>query len=294
VAADFDGTLRSRTGGITARDLATLRRLGEEGVLRVIATGRSPYSFYSVVDAHFPADYLAFSSGAGVLEIGSGRVLRHLAFTQAQALELTRLLARRDADFMLHLPMPLNHHFYYRTSRNPAPDFRRRLELYRRFAHPLPAAPSGSSGDPEGAEATGAAGASLLRRGATQIVAIFPPESPEADTAAEEAAGTAGVIRATSPLDGRSSWVELFPPGTDKGSALAWIAGEAGIEPARCMGIGNDYNDLHLLEWCGSPYVVANAPRELRERYPAVAACGESGFSEAVDLWRAGAEGGKR
>ena len=273
-AADFDGTLHDRAAGITFSDLEVLQRLAEAGIARGIATGRSPYSFYSAVDGEFPADYLIFSSGSGVLEIGSGRVLRHLVFESEKVHRLVEMLIARDADFMVHFPMPLNHHFYYRASSRPGTDFHTRLELYRRFASPLP--PAGP----------GAAGRDGVRRGASQIVAVFPPESGEADEVEEEASAEAGVVRATSPLDGCSQWVELYPPGTDKGSALAWLAERMEVGPGLCLGVGNDYNDLHMLRWCGTSFVVANAPEDLRYRYRMVASCGESGFSEAVSLWR--------
>jgi hypothetical protein len=274
VAADFDGTIRSRDAGITAQDLETLRALGEAGILRVIATGRSPFSFYSAIERGFPADYLVFSSGAGILEIETGRVLRHLSFRREQALRLIELLQERDADFMLHLGVPINHHFYYRPSSHPAPDFLRRLELYRSYARLLPE-------DWETRWSEGGPNREIM-----QFVAIFPPQSHAAGEVEALAAEQAGVIRATSPLDGESRWVELFPPGTDKGSALAWLAESLSISPADCLGVGNDYNDLHMLQWCGSSFVVANAPGELRRRYRTVASCREAGFSEAVRRWK--------
>jgi hypothetical protein len=274
VATDFDGTLHGKEEGITAADLASLRQLGEEGFSRVIATGRSPYSFYSAIGEDFPADYLVFSSGSGVLEVHSGRVLRHLTFEPQQVTRLLRMLRGRNVDFMLHLPVPLNHHFFFHASADPDPDFLRRLELYGRFASPLP--PRDNGGESE----------LIFRRRAAQIVAIFHGESRAADELAEEAAMEAGVVRATSPLDGRSTWIELYPPGTDKGSTLEWLAASLGISRERCMGIGNDYNDLHMLEWCGTAFAVSNAPEELRRRYRTVAPYGSSGFTEAVELWK--------
>jgi hydroxymethylpyrimidine pyrophosphatase-like HAD family hydrolase len=50
------------------------------------------------------------------------------------------------------------------------------------------------------------------------------------------------------------------------------------------MAVGNDYNDLDLLEWADHAYVVGNAPAELRARYTAVASNEEGGFSAAVKL----------
>jgi hydroxymethylpyrimidine pyrophosphatase-like HAD family hydrolase len=51
--------------------------------------------------------------------------------------------------------------------------------------------------------------------------------------------------------------------------------------------VGNDYNDLDLLGWSATRFVVANAPRELRARFPTVASNNDGGVAEAADRWLA-------
>jgi len=46
--------------------------------------------------------------------------------------------------------------------------------------------------------------------------------------------------------------------------------------------VGNDYNDLDLLEWAGKSYVVENAPTDLKARFPAVASNNHGGVAEAA------------
>jgi hydroxymethylpyrimidine pyrophosphatase-like HAD family hydrolase len=96
------------------------------------------------------------------------------------------------------------------------------------------------------------------------------------------------IIRATSPIDGLSTWVEIFPAGVSKGSAAEWIALREGLGGANALALGNDYNDLDLLDWASHRYVVANAPASLKESYPSVGHHEESAFTEAVAKWRAG------
>jgi hydroxymethylpyrimidine pyrophosphatase-like HAD family hydrolase len=50
------------------------------------------------------------------------------------------------------------------------------------------------------------------------------------------------------------------------------------------MAVGNDYNDLELLDWAEHAFVVGNAPAELRARYATVASNDDAGFSEAVRI----------
>lgn len=55
------------------------------------------------------------------------------------------------------------------------------------------------------------------------------------------------------------SFVELTPPGADKGAAVARFAATVGIEPEEVLAFGDNQNDLTLLEWAGHGVAMANA-----------------------------------
>ena len=96
------------------------------------------------------------------------------------------------------------------------------------------------------------------------------------------------VIRATSPLDGDSLWLEVLPRGVSKSAACAALARQAIVEPREILAIGNDYNDLDVLRWAGTSFVTANAPRDLQAEFPVVAANDHGGVAQAVESWLAG------
>ena len=62
-------------------------------------------------------------------------------------------------------------------------------------------------------------------------------------------------------------------------------AAELGIPRAHTLSVGNDFNDLDLLEWAQTRFVTANAPAELRERFPIVASNDGCGVAEAIARW---------
>jgi hydroxymethylpyrimidine pyrophosphatase-like HAD family hydrolase len=66
---------------------------------------------------------------------------------------------------------------------------------------------------------------------------------------------------------------------------VAWLTAEFDIDPGQTLSIGNDYNDLDLLEWTASSFVVENAPDDLKERFPVVASHNEGGVAEAIQRW---------
>ncbi|MFO7730470.1 MAG: HAD family hydrolase [Spirochaetia bacterium] len=272
VVSDFDGTLYDKISGFSEEDLHTLKTLGEKNFLRVLATGRSLQSLYRVVDSSFPVEYVVFSSGAGVYDLGREELLKRTVFTVEETEGLCRRLIELDLDFMVHHPIPDNHYFHYYQGGGGQSDFLRRIELYKKYAL-----------DFEWRQ--------VRQLEATQFVIITPPDQGLLQKIQANFQDQCSVIWSSSPLDGSSLWIELFPIGAHKGSGSAWLADRVEVLQKDTMAVGNDFNDVHMLEWSGTAFVVANAPNELRRRFAEVAACGEGGFSEAVARWLSSREG---
>ena len=57
--------------------------------------------------------------------------------------------------------------------------------------------------------------------------------------------------------------LDILPPGCSKGSALRRLGESLEIEPEDMMAIGDNFNDLEMLEFVGQPVVMANAAPEL-------------------------------
>ena len=263
VVTDLDGTLLDSRHAIGAVDRRTLEELGERGILRVAATGRSLYSALSVLPPDTPLDYLCHSSGAGILRWSDRHPVRAIDMPAESAHALARELVARELDFMLHFALPDNHHFYaHRTSREN-PDFDRRARRFAAFANvlalPLPEA-----------------------RPMSHAVVIDPPPGPGRYAEVVRALPGFQVLRSTSPLDGASTWIEVFPLGVNKAAAAAWLWQTGSAPSLSSLAIGNDYNDLALLDWADASFVVGNAPAELRARYATVSSNDDAGFSEAV------------
>jgi hydroxymethylpyrimidine pyrophosphatase-like HAD family hydrolase len=270
VVTDLDGTLLGRDRRPSLRNLRTLEELGRRGTLRVIATGRNLFSARKVLAPDFPVDYLLFSSGAGILDWPAQRLLRAVNMSAAQVAQAFRALARRRLDFMVHRPIPDNHHFRWYPAGGGCPDFEARRALYAPFASP------GDPGEAPPGEAC-------------QLLAVEPADRrPSAyEELAAELAGLS-VLRATSPLDGRSRWLEVFAPQASKSQAAAWLARLRGVDPREVLAVGNDYNDLDLLQWAASSFLVSGAPPELLARFPVAASGDDSDFAEAVAAWARG------
>ena len=270
VATDLDGTLLGSDHTLGPRDASALAELGRAGVVRVVATGRSLRAAERVLDRSFPIDYLAVSSGAGVLDWSSGRLLLTYVFKAGDARRVAWVLHRFGVDFMAHGPVPDDHRFHFVRARAHNPDFERRIGRYTEFATPW--------GD--GEDRIGTVPDRVPRT--CQFVAILGPGEDDLCERLRAALSEYAVVRATSPLDGRSIWVEVRPRGVGKESALAWLAARHGLDAGSTAAIGNDYNDCGMLRWSGNAFVVGNAAPELRKRYSVVSTNDTGGFSDAV------------
>jgi hydroxymethylpyrimidine pyrophosphatase-like HAD family hydrolase len=264
---DLDGTLLRSDRTVSEVDVASLHRLGDQGVVRAVATGRSIFSFGRIEVPRLPIDYVIFSTGAGIAEYSGGTILRQVNLDVAEVGRAADVLRELRLDFMIQRPIPETHIFGYAALTCSNPDFERRIELYRPFAFPLT----------EDVHCFGPA---------TQLVAIVPQEQTDDALAAvrEQLTGLT-VIRTTSPLDGRSTWIEIFPAGVSKSFGAQWLASQLGIPNGHTLSVGNDYNDLDLLEWAQTGYVTANAPADLKRRFPTVASNNHGGVSEAIERW---------
>jgi len=60
------------------------------------------------------------------------------------------------------------------------------------------------------------------------------------------------------------SILDLLPQGVSKGRALERLAGRLGISRAETMAVGDNWNDVAMLEWAGQAVIMGNAAPELR------------------------------
>ncbi len=264
VVTDLDGTLLNRDQKVSEKDFRTLEELGERQVIRVIATGRSPYSFSRVMPADFPIDYLVFSSGAGVMNYTTKEILVSYNLPGPQVREIALKLRSLGVSFKVLGPVPLNHHFVYYENGDLHPDFLRRMEFYRGFEKPITFDPP-NFGD------------------SCQFLIILPPD-PVRYEELKACFPQVKVIRATSPMDHESIWMEIYHPDVSKAHGIEFICRNHGIESTEVMAIGNDYNDTDMLAFAGKAFLVANAPEELKASWPVVNGNDDSGVSSAVEI----------
>lgn len=265
---DFDGTLLCSDGTLAQRDLDALESLSRQGIKTAVATGRSLYSFVNSPGVDLPVDYIIFTTGAGVVTQKGRELLFQVSLPPELVARTLAFLKGSGLDFMMHHPVPENHRYAYHRVSADNPDFETRIQKYHEFGQPLDSISPNGFGE------------------AAQFLAVVPPGQTD-DALKQVRNGLPGlsIIRSTSPLDHKSTWIEFFHPDVSKGKTADWLASELGVNPADTMAIGNDYNDLDLMGWAASSYVVGNAPKDVKEEFRAVASNDDCGVAEAVNHW---------
>ncbi len=262
VVTDLDGTLlRSADSSVSYRDLESLKYLGENGIVRIAATGRAIASVKRAFPAEFPLDYLVFSNGNGTMDLSKNELFASHHLPRTDVRHIVRKLCSFGADFHVRGIVPQCHTFLYKRQSKFNSDFEHLLERYSEDCTEL-------TDETQLGEASRVICFSEDAQDVVRIGALFPDFD---------------IIRATSPINHKTIWVEIYPRGINKGTAVAALCGKLGIDSSEIAGLGNDYNDIHFLDLVGFPYLVSNAPNELKQRYTALLMSNnESAFTEML------------
>jgi hypothetical protein len=79
------------------------------------------------------------------------------------------------------------------------------------------------------------------------------------------------------------SLVDVVRDGCSKGSALRGWAQQRGLDRSNVMAIGDNLNDLQMLEFAGTPVVMGNALPELKAQgWPITGRNDEAGVAQAI------------
>lgn len=265
VATDLDGTLLRRDKSISPEDWGMLEMLGERQIIRAIATGRNFRKVKEVIPENAPFDYVAFSSGAGIYDCRNNELVFKQNIPVDTVNGIVEQLVGRKLNFYLFRAVPENSYCWYYRGEHLCPEFERYYDFHRDFASLMPV--------PE-----------KLDSEACQFLVIFETAAAylELKHELETHFPNIRILRASSPLDTGYIWMEIFHHDVSKGHAIRWLCDKHGIPHQATFSIGNDYNDLDLLDFTSISYLVENSPDELKNKYLLAPSNEDSGFSASL------------
>ena len=278
IAIDIDGTLLNSAGHVPPRNLDALDAAVNRGVEIAIATGRR-WDFATPILNTLRCPATAIVSNGALVRLPDGtKPLRRLLArdTAARVLEATR--PWRDSAGLV-FDRPLDGQVVFEKIDWEHPSRRAYAEKNKPFIHEVDPLEDALTEDPLQVMYNGSVASmrAIVRHLAT-------------------AAFARDISLAATEYERRDfALVDVLAAGCTKGAMLtAWIERQ-GYQRAEVMALGDNLNDLEMLEAAGLPVVMANAVPELHTRgWATTASCDDAGVAQAIERWVLGGGGGEK
>jgi Cof subfamily protein (haloacid dehalogenase superfamily) len=275
IAIDLDGTLLGEDGKVSPRNLAALRAAEAAGIEIVVATGRRHSYAMRVLRplGLAPASALVSSNGTVTRTLGSTGIA-------------TERIARA------HLPSPtvlwlLDHIHEYRnalvlTFDRVGPDgedtrgalvvehleelhssigkWMAANEPYIALVNPIETALTANSDAPIQMMLCG----TVARMARAEARMLEHPGVSASGMPSEHTAAIEITLHRTEYPARDLSILDILPAGCSKGAALLSLAATRQIDPTQILAIGDNWNDITMLEIAGAAVLMANAPEDLK------------------------------
>lgn len=248
IALDLDGTLLDSRGRMTAANRDSIHAAVAAGIRVVLVTGRS-YPFARPVAEGLPDTLsLIVSNGAIERAMDGSRLAQRLLDRDTARVVLERTRAHRHGTALI-FDRDEDRQLVFDTMDWTHPGraayWRKNQSLISQVA-PLEDA---------------------LVEDPIQVMVNGGVEDMRAVLASLRDAGCDGYSVALTEYVKRDfSLVDITAPDATKGRALAWRASQLGLEAEEVMAVGDNFNDVEMLEFAGTAVVMANADPSLRAR----------------------------
>jgi Cof subfamily protein (haloacid dehalogenase superfamily) len=267
LVADVDGTLMARNGHVAPRVRAAVRAALTAGTLVVLATGRW-YRSAQPIARELGLDLpIILHNGALVKDLVTGEVLDHCHLPRELAEQAIGIIRNHGmqpmvyenafgGELLLAGPAELDSPFTARYLATKIEHLRRvplaELSLVDDPIQ-LAVADTADRTDPLIAE---------LARGPWRTVTSMTLAVPEA------------------------RFVEVLSPGCSKARAVARLAQAHGVPMEQVIAVGDNYNDLDMIEAAGLGVAMGNAPDEVKSRADAVVpTVDQDGLAVAIESY---------
>lgn len=258
---DLDGTVMTREMTISERVVDAIDRARQQGIIVTIATGRVYNSAVQYLPQLGIREPIITFQGALVSDPATGEVI-HVAGLHG---ETAAAVIRRLKQLGVYT---IAFHGEHAMVERTAPE----LDLYLSF-HP------GGEADvrlvPDLAEF-------VTQENPIKLLFATNPDDLDSIVAqlGDEFAGLASVLRS------HEFFGEVTAAGVHKGTAIARLAEHLGVPREQVIALGDEENDLAMIEWAGLGLAMATAPESVTSRADAVVpSIHEDGVAWAIERY---------
>ena len=278
LALDLDGTTLNSRGEVPKENRDAIRAAEERGVLVTIATGRR-FRDARPVGLELELNAPLITHNGGLLKYAENeKTVACSLLESTTSREVVRLGRDYGGDALVSTD-PNGHGalLYDRISENNIP-----LKKYLRWAENL----HGGEAGREGVERVESLDDEIDRHEVVHISFSGTCDAMAAmvDDLTRDLSDKVTILSTVYPaLD--FTLIDILPPATSKGHGLAKLAAIHGITPDQIMAMGDNFNDLEMLEYAGTPVVMRNADDKLlaRAEFYTTLTNDESGVAAAIE-----------
>jgi Cof subfamily protein (haloacid dehalogenase superfamily) len=267
IALDLDGTLINSRWEISERDLQGLAAASQRGIQVVVVTGRRPRAAAPYV-AKIPFPVTTITSNGALIHTPAGAVAYKDFLPRSVALEVLEITREFRPYTAAILDLPGRGQVTMEDCAIPEGPLGWYLRSNLDHLLLVPKLEAAVKQDP------------------VQIMIGGPPSRIErAETLLHESkAGPRIHLTWTKYPDRNIAIFDIMNRGCTKGRALKFWATQCGVAASEVMAIGDNFNDLEMLEFAGLPVVMGNHIEGLAQPGWAVtAACDDGGVALAIE-----------
>lgn len=242
LVVDLDGTVVGESNQITPTVIAAVQAAQRQGVRVAIATGRmyrSALRFHQVLGSDLP---LMTYQGALIKNPGDGEVIRHWALSPDYATKLLDYLEQPELRDRLSIHFYINDQLYVR-------EITQDTRLYAKRSNIEPIA----VGDLR----------QIVDQKPTKILALScDPALIDDLLVSLRSRYSPAELYFTKSV---ATFLEATHPLVNKGTAVRYLAEEMlGLRAENVMTIGDNFNDLEMLQYAGVGVAMGNAPEPVK------------------------------
>jgi len=269
LAVDIDGTLLDPKFEISAANLAALRRAHESGIEIILVTGRRHAFAIPIAEKLGFYDKLwLISSNGAITRSFAGETFHRDLLPLKTAKRLAEEMTPFRGNLVITFDQETKGAIVLEHTRELTGSIRRWLESNMEFIDFVVPIEKALNRDPVQGMFCGSvermqqAEAALLASDLIPDVTVLKTEYPHRDLCI----------------------MDVLNRDCSKGHALKRWANHRGLDPAEVMAIGDNYNDVEMLEFAGVPVVMGNACDELKQNgWHVTLSNNENGVAAAVE-----------
>ena len=269
VAIDLDGTLLNSQSEISSANRQAMVAAAERGVQFIVVTGRRFHSAQPIVQ-QIPFPVALISSNGALIGSSTGGVVRRDFLPRQTALQVLKIAREYRTHAVAIFDVAGRGQVVMQFGAAPEGPLSWYLKKYPDFLALVPELEAALDTDP------------------VQIMFGGPPGRMEpVETLLRASRASASIhLTWTKYFSRNMSILDVMNRGCSKGGALKFWAERCGVHPSEIMAMGDNYNDLEMLQFAGSPVLMGNCTPGLGQtHWPVTLSNDQDGVAAALHAY---------